>query len=122
VRASSLSHSGLHHHAIAAATHALKFGIQVHGATSIDLVPMILLLGSANIGINKLNKAETYLSQANYLVSMVSRRGCAARGPSRLPPPATAFVCARVWVWVCVRLFPASLPASGALGACAGGA
>jgi len=70
VRASSLSHSGLHHHAIAAATHALKFGIQVHGATSIDLVPMILLLGSANIGINKLNKAETYLSQANYLVSM----------------------------------------------------
>lgn len=50
--------------------------MEIYGATSIDLVPMVLLLGSANIGVHKLNKAETYLSQANYLVSMVRTVDC----------------------------------------------
>lgn len=58
---------GLHEKAIPAALLAIRFSLQIHGRTSTALVPAYLCLGEACIGLRKLDKAEEYLSQANWI-------------------------------------------------------
>lgn len=54
--------------AVTAAIEALKFASEVHGHGHIELVQSILLLAEKNIDLKALNKAETCLTQASYIV------------------------------------------------------
>merc|ERR1712226_29820 len=54
--------------AVPAALQSLKYSIQVYGTTSIELVIAYLILAEASIGLDKLNQAEQYLSQAEWTV------------------------------------------------------
>lgn len=66
-RARHLLFQGLHEKAVPAALVAVRFCLQQHGPSSIELVPAYLCLGEACIGLRKLGKAEEYLSQANWI-------------------------------------------------------
>uniref|UniRef100_A0A1I8HQR6 MYND-type domain-containing protein n=1 Tax=Macrostomum lignano TaxID=282301 RepID=A0A1I8HQR6_9PLAT len=54
--------------AVPAALQSLKFAIDVHGSSSVELVPSYLILGEASIGLQRLSQAEEYLSQAQWTV------------------------------------------------------
>ncbi|XP_075253649.1 zinc finger MYND domain-containing protein 12-like [Convolutriloba macropyga] len=54
--------------AVPAALQSLKYSIEVHGTSSIELVISYLILAEASIGLEKLNQAEQYLSQAEWTV------------------------------------------------------
>lgn len=54
--------------AIPAAMQSLRFSIDVHGLSGIELVPSYLILGEASIGLGRLPQAEEYLSQAQWTV------------------------------------------------------
>ncbi|XP_041377508.1 zinc finger MYND domain-containing protein 12-like isoform X2 [Gigantopelta aegis] len=59
---------GKHEQAVPAAMQSLRFAIDVHGLTSIELVPSYLILGEASIGLGRLSQAEEYLAQAQWTV------------------------------------------------------
>ncbi|XP_063710962.1 zinc finger MYND domain-containing protein 12-like [Symsagittifera roscoffensis] len=54
--------------AVPAALQSLKHSIEVYGTSSIELVISYLILAEASIGLDKLNQAEQYLSQAEWTV------------------------------------------------------
>ncbi|XP_072281963.1 zinc finger MYND domain-containing protein 12 [Pyxicephalus adspersus] len=66
--AQRLLYEGRHVDVIPAATHALSFSIDVYGLTSVELVPIYLILAEANIGLGNLTQAEEYLSHAYWTV------------------------------------------------------
>ncbi|KAM8927154.1 zinc finger MYND domain-containing protein 12 [Pelodytes ibericus] len=66
--AQKLLYEGRHANVIPAATHALSLVIDVYGLTSVELVPVYLILAEANIGLGQLTLAEEYLSQAYWTV------------------------------------------------------
>ncbi|CAI9533093.1 unnamed protein product [Staurois parvus] len=66
--AQRLLYEGRHVDVIPAATHALSFSIDVYGLTSVELVPVYLILAEANIGLGNLTQAEEYLSHAYWTV------------------------------------------------------
>ncbi|XP_068096647.1 zinc finger MYND domain-containing protein 12 [Hyperolius riggenbachi] len=66
--AQRLLYEGRHVEVIPAATHALTFTIDVYGLTSVELVPVYLILAEANIGLGNLTQAEEYLSHAYWTV------------------------------------------------------
>ncbi|NXK00188.1 ZMY12 protein, partial [Corythaixoides concolor] len=59
---------GKHKEAIPAALHALRFSAEVHGSSSVQLVPAYLLLAEASTGAGDLPQASKYLSQAQWIV------------------------------------------------------
>ncbi|XP_046558779.1 zinc finger MYND domain-containing protein 12-like [Haliotis rubra] len=59
---------GKHEQAVPAAMQSLRFSIDVHGLSSIELVPSYLILGEASIGLGRLAQAEEYLAQAQWTV------------------------------------------------------
>ncbi|KFQ44722.1 Zinc finger MYND domain-containing protein 12, partial [Nestor notabilis] len=59
---------GKHEKARPAALHALRFGIEVYGSDSLQLVPAYLLLAEASTGAGHLPEASKYLSQAEWIV------------------------------------------------------
>ncbi|NXI97097.1 ZMY12 protein, partial [Psophia crepitans] len=67
---------GKHNEAIPAALHALRFGTEVYGSNSVQLVPAYLLLAEASTGGGHLPQASKYLSQAQWIV--LSAPGCSA--------------------------------------------
>ncbi|KAL5014321.1 hypothetical protein ScPMuIL_008591 [Solemya velum] len=73
---------GKHEQAVPAAMQSLKFAIDVHGLTSIELVPSYLILGEASIGLGRLSQAEEYLSKAQWTV--LKTPGCANSIKSKL--------------------------------------
>ncbi|NXP02518.1 ZMY12 protein, partial [Thinocorus orbignyianus] len=54
--------------ALPAALHALRFGTQVYGSNSLQLVPAYLLLAEASTGVGSFLEASKYLSQAEWLI------------------------------------------------------
>ncbi|XP_075045992.1 zinc finger MYND domain-containing protein 12 [Mixophyes fleayi] len=66
--AQRILYEGRHEIVIPAATHALSFSIDVYGLTSVELVPVYLILAEANIGLGNLAQAEEYLSHASWTV------------------------------------------------------
>ncbi|KFQ95720.1 Zinc finger MYND domain-containing protein 12, partial [Nipponia nippon] len=67
---------GKHEEAIPAALHALRFGTEVYGSNSVQLVPAYLLLAEASAGVGHLPEASRYLSQARWIV--LSTPDCSA--------------------------------------------
>ncbi|XP_050413704.1 zinc finger MYND domain-containing protein 12 [Patella vulgata] len=59
---------GKHEQAVPAAMQSLRFAIDVHGLSSIELVPSYLILGEASIGLGRLSQAEEYLAQGQWTV------------------------------------------------------
>ncbi|NXS91635.1 ZMY12 protein, partial [Jacana jacana] len=59
---------GKHEEALPAALHALRFGRELHGSNSLQLVPAYLLLAEASTGLGRFLEASKYLSQAEWLV------------------------------------------------------
>ncbi|NXL09568.1 ZMY12 protein, partial [Mesembrinibis cayennensis] len=68
--------AGKHEGAIPAALHALRFGTEVYGSNSVQLVPAYLLLAEASAGVGHLLEASKYLSQARWIV--LRSPGCSA--------------------------------------------
>ncbi|XP_043917715.1 zinc finger MYND domain-containing protein 12 isoform X2 [Protopterus annectens] len=66
--AQKLLFEGKHEEAIPAALQSLRFSIDIHGLNSVQLVPSLLLLAEANIGLGHLVQAEEYLSRAQWTV------------------------------------------------------
>ncbi|NWY50715.1 ZMY12 protein, partial [Chionis minor] len=58
---------GKHKEAIPAALHALRFGTEVYGSNSVQLLPAYLLLAEASTGVGHLPEASKYLSQAQWI-------------------------------------------------------
>ncbi|XP_053308296.1 zinc finger MYND domain-containing protein 12 [Spea bombifrons] len=65
-------YEGRHGAVIPAAAHSLSLVIDVYGLTSLELVPVYLVLAEANIGLGQLTLAEEYLSQAYWTVLKTS--------------------------------------------------
>ncbi|XP_074831819.1 zinc finger MYND domain-containing protein 12 isoform X1 [Carettochelys insculpta] len=63
---------GKHEEAIPAALHSLRFGINIYGPDSMELVPAYLILAEASIGLGRLTQAEEYLSQTQWIVLKTS--------------------------------------------------
>ncbi|XP_019606712.2 zinc finger MYND domain-containing protein 12 isoform X1 [Rhinolophus sinicus] len=59
---------GKHEDAVPAALHSLRFRKNVHGLSSVELVPAYLLLAEASLGLGRIVQAEEYLSQAQWTV------------------------------------------------------
>ncbi|XP_015995476.1 zinc finger MYND domain-containing protein 12 isoform X2 [Rousettus aegyptiacus] len=59
---------GKHEDAVPAALHSLRFRMNVHGLSSVELVPAYLLLAEASLGLGRIVQAEEYLSQAQWTV------------------------------------------------------
>ncbi|KAM6217006.1 zinc finger MYND domain-containing protein 12 [Rhynchocyon petersi] len=59
---------GKHEKAVPAALHSLRFRMNVHGLSSVELVPAYLLLSEASLGLGQIVQAEEYLSQAQWTV------------------------------------------------------
>ncbi|XP_040830389.1 zinc finger MYND domain-containing protein 12 isoform X1 [Ochotona curzoniae] len=59
---------GRHEDAVPAALHSLRFRMNVHGLSSVELVPAYLLLAEASLGLGRVVQAEEYLSQAQWTV------------------------------------------------------
>ncbi|XP_004443187.1 PREDICTED: zinc finger MYND domain-containing protein 12 isoform X1 [Ceratotherium simum simum] len=59
---------GKHADAVPAALHSLRFRMNVHGLSSVELVPAYLLLAEASLGLGRIVQAEEYLSQAQWTV------------------------------------------------------
>ncbi|KAM4872214.1 zinc finger MYND domain-containing protein 12 isoform 3-T3 [Thomomys bottae] len=59
---------GKHEVAVPAALHSLRFRRNVHGLSSVELVPAYLLLAEASLGMGRTVQAEEYLSQAQWTV------------------------------------------------------
>ncbi|VCW96845.1 unnamed protein product [Gulo gulo] len=59
---------GKHAAAVPAALHSLRFRMNVHGLSSVELVPAYLLLAEASLGLGHIVQAEEYLSQAQWTV------------------------------------------------------
>ncbi|XP_073936527.1 zinc finger MYND domain-containing protein 12 isoform X3 [Castor canadensis] len=59
---------GKHEDAVPAALHSLRFRRNVHGLSSVELVPAYLLLAEASLGLGRIIQAEEYLSQAQCTV------------------------------------------------------
>ncbi|XP_036035660.1 zinc finger MYND domain-containing protein 12 isoform X1 [Onychomys torridus] len=59
---------GKHEDAVPAALHSLRFRMNVHGLSSVELVPAYLLLAEASLGLGRIVQAEEYLSQARWTV------------------------------------------------------
>ncbi|XP_060062081.1 zinc finger MYND domain-containing protein 12 isoform X3 [Erinaceus europaeus] len=59
---------GKHEAAVPAALHSLRFRMNVHGLSSVELVPAYLLLAEASLGMGQIIQAEEYLSQAQWTV------------------------------------------------------
>ncbi|XP_076790416.1 zinc finger MYND domain-containing protein 12 isoform X4 [Arvicanthis niloticus] len=59
---------GRHEDAVPAALHSLRFRMNVHGLSSVELVPAYLLLAEASLGLGRIVQAEEYLSQAQWTV------------------------------------------------------
>ncbi|XP_006887624.1 PREDICTED: zinc finger MYND domain-containing protein 12-like [Elephantulus edwardii] len=59
---------GKHEEAVPAALHSLRFRMNVHGLSSVELVPAYLLLSEASLGLGRIVQAEEYLSQAQWTV------------------------------------------------------
>ncbi|XP_069873271.1 zinc finger MYND domain-containing protein 12-like isoform X1 [Dipodomys merriami] len=59
---------GKHEDAVPAALHSLRFRRNVHGLSSVELVPAYLLLAEASLGMGRIVQAEEYLSQAQWTV------------------------------------------------------
>ncbi|NWW97878.1 ZMY12 protein, partial [Caloenas nicobarica] len=74
--------AGKHKEAIPAAFHALRFGTDVFGSRSPQLVPAYLLLAEACTGVGDLSQAARSLSQAERIVPTAP--GCSVALQSRL--------------------------------------
>ncbi|VFV41041.1 zinc finger mynd domain-containing [Lynx pardinus] len=59
---------GKHEAAVPAALHSLRFRMNLHGLSSVELVPAYLLLAEASLGLGQTVQAEEYLSQAQWTV------------------------------------------------------
>ncbi|XP_070116319.1 zinc finger MYND domain-containing protein 12 isoform X2 [Equus przewalskii] len=59
---------GKHEDAVPAALHSLRFRMNVHGLSSVELVPAYLLLAEASLGLGRIVQAEEYLCQAQWTV------------------------------------------------------
>ncbi|XP_003128150.2 zinc finger MYND domain-containing protein 12 isoform X1 [Sus scrofa] len=59
---------GKYEAAVPAALHSLRFRMNVHGLSSVELVPAYLLLAEASLGLGRVVQAEEYLSQAQWTV------------------------------------------------------
>ncbi|XP_041508736.1 zinc finger MYND domain-containing protein 12 [Microtus oregoni] len=59
---------GRHEDAVPAALHSLRFRMNMHGHSSVELVPAYLLLAEASLGLGRIVQAEEYLSQARWTV------------------------------------------------------
>ncbi|XP_006839890.1 PREDICTED: zinc finger MYND domain-containing protein 12 [Chrysochloris asiatica] len=59
---------GKHEEAVPAALHSLRFRMNMHGLSSVELVPAYLLLSEASLGLGRIIQAEEYLSQAQWTV------------------------------------------------------
>ncbi|NXU38375.1 ZMY12 protein, partial [Drymodes brunneopygia] len=68
--------------AIPAALHALRFSSRVFGSSSVQLVPVYLLLAEASTGAGRLRQAAKYLSQAQWIV--LQTPDCSAALQSKL--------------------------------------
>lgn len=68
MEAQRLLYDGRHVEVIPAATHSLSFSVDVYGLTSVELVPIYLILAEANIGLGHLTQAEEYLCHAYWTV------------------------------------------------------
>ncbi|NXT04256.1 ZMY12 protein, partial [Prunella fulvescens] len=68
--------------AIPAALQALRFSSQVFGSSSVQLVPIYLLLAEASTGAGRLRQAAKYLSQAQWIV--LQTPDCSAALQSKL--------------------------------------
>ncbi|NXU20826.1 ZMY12 protein, partial [Pardalotus punctatus] len=68
--------------AIPAALQALRFRSQVFGSSSVQLVPIYLLLAEASTGTGHLRQAARYLSQAQWIV--LQNPDCSAALQSKL--------------------------------------
>lgn len=66
--AQKLLFEGKHEEAIPAALQSLRFSIDIHGLNSVQLVPSLLLLVEASIGLGQLVQAEEYLTRAQWTV------------------------------------------------------
>ncbi|XP_004705322.1 zinc finger MYND domain-containing protein 12 isoform X1 [Echinops telfairi] len=59
---------GKYEEAVPAALHSLRFRMNMHGLSSVELVPAYLLLSEASLGLGRIIQAEEYLSQAQWTV------------------------------------------------------
>ncbi|KAM5266639.1 zinc finger MYND domain-containing protein 12 isoform 2-T2 [Hipposideros larvatus] len=59
---------GKHEEAVPAALHSLRFRKNVHGLSSVELVPAYLLLAEASLGLGRIVQAEEYLAEAQWTV------------------------------------------------------
>ncbi|XP_071331935.1 zinc finger MYND domain-containing protein 12 [Trachinotus anak] len=66
---------GKHREALPAAQFCLRCSIDVHGPSTVQLVPAYLLLAEANMGLGKLGLVTELLSQAEWVVSKSSECG-----------------------------------------------
>ncbi|NXW82188.1 ZMY12 protein, partial [Alopecoenas beccarii] len=74
--------AGKHKEAIPAAFHALRFGTDVFGSRSAQLVPAYLLLAEASMGVGNFLQAAKYLAQAQWIV--LRTPGCSVALQARL--------------------------------------
>ncbi|CAH8673784.1 Zinc finger MYND domain-containing protein 12 [Schistosoma haematobium] len=61
--------------ALPAALQCLRFAVRAYGIACVELVSPYLVLAESCIGLGKLNQAETYLAQAQWIV-LKAQHGC----------------------------------------------
>ena len=65
---------GRYEHAIPAASYALRFGTSIYGEGRVELVPALLMLAEANLGLLYYGEAESYLTKANWVLLKTDRK------------------------------------------------
>ncbi|XP_018655063.1 hypothetical protein Smp_102750 [Schistosoma mansoni] len=68
LEAQKLLFEGKSEEALPAALQCLKFAVRAYGIACVELVSPYLVLAESCIGLGKLNQAETYLAQAQWIV------------------------------------------------------
>lgn len=79
VEAQKLFNQNKFTHSIPAALQALKFGQDAYGLNSEELLQPYILMAISSIGVGDLRQAETYLSQANWILVKSPDSGASQR-------------------------------------------
>lgn len=74
---------GRYEHAIPAASYALRFGTSIYGEGRVELVPALLMLAEANLGLLYYGEAESYLTKANWVLLKTANCSNALRSQLR---------------------------------------
>lgn len=83
LEAQKLLFEGKSEEALPAALQCLKFAVRAYGIACVELVSPYLVLAESCIGLGKLNQAETYLAQAQWIV-LKAQRECSNSIQSQL--------------------------------------